>query len=208
VIGPLLRMLGAEQRVERHELIADLLAGLARQHVDVLGAFVTEDGSLLVRHVVDVFGRMRSPEAVPYLARLVRHGDLRVRMATLGALANIGTDAAQAQICAFLSDPEPMMRLRALSSLDAQGIRRVLPMLIDAVDARDLLNRRFTFRRAAINAMARTRVRDALPSLKRLAAAPFALGRHRGELRRLARLAVASIETPPVHVTSGASGAR
>jgi hypothetical protein len=208
VIGPLLRMLGAEQRLERHELIADLLAGLSRQHVDVLGAFVTEDGSLLVRHVADVFGRMRSPEAVPYLARLVRRGDLRVRMATLGALANIGTDAAQAQICAFLSDPEPMMRLRALSSLDAQGVRRVLPLLIDAVDAPDLLNRRFTFRRAAINAIARTRVRDALPSLRKLAGAPFALGRHRGELRRLARLAVASIETPPVLVISGGGGAR
>jgi hypothetical protein len=208
VIGPLLRMLGAEQRVERYELIADLLAGLGRQHVDVLGTFLTEGGSPLVRHVADVFGRMRSPEAVPYLARLVRHVDLRVRMATLAALANIGTDAAQAHLCTFLSDPEPMMQLRALSSLDAQGIRRVVPLLIDAVDAPDLLNRRFTFRRAAINALARTRVRDALPSLKRLAGALFVLGRCRGELRRLARLAVASIETPPVPATSGADGAR
>lgn len=198
LIGPLLRALDLEQRPRMRELLCDLLARLGPEHVDALGAFVSDNRWYLVRNLADVLGRMRSPQGVPYLARLVRHPDPRVRTETVSALASIGTEAAQAQICAFLDDPEPQVRLKALSSLDAQGMRVAMPALLSLLVAPDLLNRRFVLKRAAIEAVARMGVREALPALNKLAAAPFALGRRRRELRRLARMASAVIEEPPV----------
>lgn len=198
LIGPLLRALDLEQRPRMRELLCELLARLGPEHVDALGAFVSDNRWYLVRNIADVLGRMRSPQGVPYLARLVRHPDPRVRMETVSALASIGTEAAQAQICAFLEDPEPQVRLKALSSLDAQGMRVAMPVLLSLLVAPDFLNRRFVLKRAAIEAVARMGVREALPALNKLAAAPFALGRRHRELRRLARMAAAIIEEPLV----------
>jgi HEAT repeat protein/PBS lyase HEAT-like repeat-containing protein len=198
LIAPLLRMLDVEQRVRMRELLVDLLARLGPEHIDALGAFVSDNRWYLVRNIADVLGRMRSPRAIPYLARLVRHPDPRVRTETVTALANIGTEAAQVQICAFLDDPEPPVRLKALSSLDAQGMRVAMPALLALLEAPDLFSRRFVLRRAAIETLARMGVREALPTLKKLARAPFVLGRRRRELRRLARMAAAIIEEPPI----------
>jgi hypothetical protein len=206
LIGPLLRMLDREQRARMRELLCDLLVRLGPEHIDALGAFVTDSRWYLVRNIADVLGRMRNPQAVPYLVRLVRHPDPRVRSETVNALANIGTEAAQAQMCAFLDDPEPAVRLKALSSLDAHGLRAAMPALLGLLEAPDPFNRQFIFRRAAIEAVARNGVREALPILRKLARAPFAFGRHRRELRRLARMASAIIEEPPTSYGSQDGG--
>lgn len=205
LIGPLLRMLDLEQRARMRELLCDLLVRLGPEHIDTLGAFVTDNRWYLVRNIADVLGRTRSPQAVPYLTRLVRHPDPRVRTETVNALANIGTEAAQAQICAFLDDQEPTVRLKAVSCLDTQGLRVAMPALLALLETPDLFNRQFVFRRAAIEAVARNGVREALPTLKKLARAPFAFGRQRRELRRLARMAYAIIEEP-VTSRSGQDG--
>jgi HEAT repeats len=198
LIGPLLRMLDVERRPRMRDLLCDLLARLGPEHADSLGAFVSDNRWYLVRNIVDVLGRMRSPQAVPYLARLVQHADSRVRVEAVNALASIGTEAAQAQICAFLNDPEQPVRLRALSSLDAYGLRLAMPALLALLEARDPFNRRFALKQAAIESVARLGIREALPALKKVAGAPFVLGRRHRELRRLARMASAIIEEPPI----------
>ncbi|HEX4836675.1 MAG TPA: HEAT repeat domain-containing protein [bacterium] len=198
LIGPILRMLDVEHRPRMRDLLCDLLARLGPEHADSLGAFVTDNRWYLVRNIADVLGRMRSPQAVPHLARLVGHADSRVRMEAVNALAGIGTEAAQAQICAFLKDPEPPVRLRALSSLDAYGLRLAMPALLALLEDRDPFNRRFALKQAAIESVARLGIREALPTLKKVAGAPFVLGRRRRELRRLARMASAIIEEPPI----------
>jgi HEAT repeat protein len=175
-----------------------MLASLGPENVRALGAFVTDNRWYLVRNIADVLGRTRSPEAVPYLARLVSHPDSRVRTEAVDALASIGTEAAQLQICAFLNDPEPPVRLRALSSLDVHGMRMAMPALRHLLETRDLFNRRFVLKQAAIEALARLGVREALPALKKVAGAPFALGRRSRELRRLAQMAITIIEEPPI----------
>lgn len=208
VVGPLLRMLGVEQRREMLDVLCDLLAGLGAEHVDALGAFVTDERWFLVRSVADVLGRMRSPAAIPYLARLVRHADSRVRMETVKALASIGTDAAQAKICDFLQDADLTIRLWALSSLDAKGMRVAVPVLVTLLEMPDLLNRRFILRRAAIKAVANAGVREVLPSLKKIARTPFALGGRRRELRQLAHMAVVSIEKSAASQAADGNGSR
>jgi HEAT repeat protein len=193
-IGPMVERLGTEQGLEKRELVSELLVQFAPQHVDEVGAFVTDQRPDVVRHIAHILGLIRQPSGVQYLTQLVRHADLRVRVEALDALARIRTDEAQTQICIFLEDPEPIVRLRALTSLDAQGMRLAMPSLVPLLEAPDLLNRRFVFRRAAITAVAQVKATEALPSLKKLAGAPVAFGRCRGELRRLARAAVAAIE--------------
>jgi HEAT repeats len=193
-IAPLVRMLGGEQRPGMRGFLCDLLVDVAPGHVDELGAFVGDQRWYVLRDIAYILGRMRRPEGITYLVRLARHADVRVRMEVLGALTRIGTDPALAQICLFLHDPEQMVRLKALSSLDARGLRLAMSALAPLLEAPDLLNRWFVFRRAAINAVALLNVGEALPSLKKLARVRVALGRCRRELRRLAHEAVVSIE--------------
>ncbi len=194
LISPLVRALGAEPRAGMRGMLCDVLVRIGREHVDELGSFVTDPRWYLVRNLANILGRVRAPQGVPYLARLVHHSDSRVRTQTVDALASIGTEAAQALVGTFLNDPEENVRLRALRSLDARGMEGAVSALVAILEIRDPFNRLLVIRQAAIEAVARIGAREALPILKKLARARLVLGRPGRELRRLARMAVAAIE--------------
>ncbi len=194
LVSSLVRALGMEPRAGMRAMLCDVLVRIGREHVEELGSYVTDPRWYLVRNIANILGRLRAPQGVPYLARLVHHSDSRVRTYTVDALASIGTEAAQALIGTFLNDPEQNIRLRALKSLDAKGMKEALPTLLAILEIRDPFNRLFVIRRPAIEAVARMGAREALPILKKLARARLVLGRRSRELRRLARMTVAAIE--------------
>ncbi len=204
LIDPLVRALGTEPRSRMRGILCDLLVRIGADHVDELGAFVSDNRWYLVRNIAYVLGRIRSPHAVPYLAQLVPHSDSRVRLETVDALASIGTDAAQTQISTFLNDPEQAVRLRALRSLDVRGMQVAMPTLLALLEMRDPFNRLFVLKQAAIEAVARVAPRNALLVLTKMATRRFILGQRGRELRRLARMAVAVIAEAPVDERSPA----
>ncbi len=197
MVGPLVRVLGVETRAGMRAMLCDALVRIGPGHMDELGAFVTDPRWYLVRNIGYILGRMRTPQGVTYLAKLVQHSDARVRTQTVEALASIGTEDAQALIGAFLNDPEQSVRLRALRSLDARGMYVAMPKLLALLETRDPFNRLFVLKQAGIDAVARLGAREALPALKKLARARLVLSRRGRELRRLARMAIGIIESAP-----------
>ncbi len=194
LVGPLVHVLGTEPRAGMRAILCDLLVRMGPGPVDALGSFVTDSRWYLVRNIASVLGRVRAPEGIPYLGRLIHHWDYRVRAQTVDALVNIGTEDAQALIVAFLNDADERIRLRALKSLDTRGMQAAMPALLDVLDRRDPFHRRFALRHAAIEAVARLGARDALPALEKLARTGLVFSRQGRELRRLARTAVSIIE--------------
>jgi HEAT repeat protein len=184
-------------------MLRDLLVRIGQKHLDELGAFITDSRWYLVRNIADILGRLRSPEGIPHLVRLVRHWEPRVRTQALDALVSIGTESSQATISAFLDDREEKIRLRALKSLDHRGLPMAMPALQALVEGREPLNRSFVLRQAGIETAARLGARDALPALGRLARKRFVFNKHSRELRRLARMAQATIQGVPATDQAG-----
>ncbi len=199
LVAPLVRVLGTESRGVVRAMICDLLASIGADRLNELGAFVTDARWYLVRNVAEVLGRMRSSGAVPYLGQLVHHPDYRVRRETLNALASIGTEEAQTLVAGFLDDADERLRMRALQSLDTWEAWKAMPKLLAIVERRDLWNRQFEMKRAALEALARLGAKQCLPGIKKIARAGFVWGVRGRELRRLAGVAAAIIEgqTPP-----------
>lgn len=69
----------------------------------------------VARNAAGLLGQSRSQQAIPELARLLRHGDTRVRVAAVVALGQIGGAAAMARLESVLFDSTPDVRNRALS---------------------------------------------------------------------------------------------
>jgi hypothetical protein len=193
-VTPLVRVLGGEPRAGMRAILCDLLAGIGRDHVRELAAFVDDERWYLVRNIANILGRLQTPEVVGHLGRLVDHPEYRVRREVADALARVGTEEAQRLLVRLLDDPDPRIRLRALQALNAWGTRLALPRLLDLVAAPDPLNRLFAHKAAAVEALERLGAPEALPVLRRLARLPLALGAPRRRLRDLARRAVLAIE--------------
>ena len=58
---------------------------------------------LILEAAVEALGKIGDPSAIPILTKAVRKSYLRVRIATIEALANIGTDAAMKIINSYQS---------------------------------------------------------------------------------------------------------
>jgi hypothetical protein len=194
LIRPLVQALGEEPRAAHRALLCDLLVMVGRGHVDTFGRFLNDPRWYLVRNIANVLGRLRDPRAVPELSQLVGHAEYRVRREAVDGLAGIGTEEAQARLAALLDDPDQRIRLRAVKSLDAVGARRAMPRLIALLEGRDLLNRLFPLRQAALETLERVGAREALPVLRKLARRRFVLAARTQELRRLAGRAIGVID--------------
>jgi len=194
LVGPILRVLGGEPRGPMRAMLCDLLVRVSSASVDDLGRYVDDERWYLVRNVVDVLGRLRSPQGVTYLGRLVNHGDYRVRREAIAALATIGTEDAQTALTAFLDDADERIRTRAMQSLDITQAWLAMPRLLALVEQRDFFNRLFALKRVALEVLVRLGARQSLPAIKKIARARLVFGQRGRELRRLARVAVGIIE--------------
>jgi hypothetical protein len=194
LVHPLVQALGTEERAGARAMLCDLIIHLYHDRVGDLASFMADRRWYLVRNIADILGRMRSPQAVSHLSRLVTHPDYRVRRETLNALGSIGTGDAQAILTDFVDDPDERLRLRAIQSLDSLEAWRAMPKLLGILDRRDFFNKQFELKQASLEALARLGARQSLPAIRRLARARWVWGARGRELRRTAAMAAAIIE--------------
>jgi HEAT repeat protein len=107
------QLIAATELVDRrflYDLAASMPATLAvaRHHANDPTWYVA-------RNAAGLLGESRNQAAIPDLARLLRHGDTRVRIAAVVALGQIGGSAAMARLESVLFDAVPDVRNRALS---------------------------------------------------------------------------------------------
>lgn len=83
----------------------------------------------VVRNVADLLGELRVREAVPALARALRHGDPRVRRAAAFALARIGTPDTVESLAAVLRDANVELRMTVAGAVTGRELDALAPTL-------------------------------------------------------------------------------
>jgi hypothetical protein len=89
----------------------------------------------VVRNAAALLGEMQALEADAALARLLEHGDERVRYAAAAALARLATPAANAALQRMIVDTSPSVRLHAASAYATGSQVRTAAPLSAALDA-------------------------------------------------------------------------
>jgi hypothetical protein len=175
-----------------------------------------------VRNVAELLGELRVAEAVPPLARTLRHPDPRVRRAAALALARIGTPDTLEHLGALLRDDDAEIRTAVAAAIGGHEMETLAMPLVVAVEREADPRVRLEFYRAlgrlgsatALQALARgatpprwrwwkrrpDRRLSAIEGLK-IAGGPAALGTLEGllddrdsEIRRAAREALEDLD--------------
>ncbi|MGB4592596.1 MAG: HEAT repeat domain-containing protein [Coriobacteriia bacterium] len=168
-IAPLLEVLADEPDMSARKALVELISKTAQQHVSQLGEAVNDSRWYFVRNVVSILGATRRPEALPYLARTIHHGDSRVRREAIRACAGIRDRYAEEMLVAALADEDAQnvqLAARYLGTLGARGAVAALSMVAKG-DGRG--NRDVGSRVEAIEALGHIGSPDAIPVLAQLA---------------------------------------
>jgi len=196
IVAPLMMILGEELRAGTRRMLCDLIVALASDRVGDVGLFATDGRWYLARNVAYILGRLGDPQGIGYVARLTAHRDHRVRSEAVAALASIGGPDADTLLGKLLDDVDGRIRLKAVLSMSDRAVMLALPKLLRLLERLDPMQMTFALKQEIIAALARARVRDAIPALARFSQHRIAFGRRHRTLRRLAREAVTVIQTP------------
>ncbi len=130
------RLVQADSMADRRHFF-DLLKGQTeglRQVILMLG----HPEWFAVRNIADLLGELRVEEAVPALARTLRHPDVRVRRAAALALARVGTAATVEHLAGLLQDEDADLRAAvavAIGGREMEGL--AMPLVLAAERERD-----------------------------------------------------------------------
>jgi hypothetical protein len=102
---------------------------LGTAHTDVVLGILGNHQSAALPGAVALCGRLDLQVAVPPLDRLVSHREPEVRLATVEALAKIGSAGALTALERALDDPDRAVRLAAVTAVAAKGYRAALRRL-------------------------------------------------------------------------------
>ena len=168
-VGPLLEVLAEEPDMAVRKSLVDLISGMARRHVHALGERVSDPRWYFVRNVVAILGSTRSPEALTFLSRTLRHSDARVRRETIRAVASIRDRLAEEMLMAALSDEDPQNVGLAARSLGVVGSRVAFGALSAVARGEGRGNREPSARIEAIEALGRLGIPEAAEVLEGIA---------------------------------------
>jgi hypothetical protein len=169
MIDSLLEVLAEESDMAARKALVELISTNARGYIPELGARLGDRRWFLVRNVVAILGSTKSPEALNYLQRTLRHPDARVRRETIRGLAAIRVPSADTMLLSGLTDDDPQNVQMAARFLGSFGCRAAVPALLEAARGEGRGSRVPATRVQAIEALARINDPDSRPLLEDLA---------------------------------------
>jgi HEAT repeat protein len=113
--------------------IADVLAGMGREVVDELIAEFSDLNLPAKLAALDIIGRIRSLDAVPWLRERLHDPEPDVRARTCHALGQIGEPGSGSVLLETLNDAEWPVRAMAAKALGKIGHRDAIPTLCGAL---------------------------------------------------------------------------
>jgi HEAT repeat protein len=134
-ISAMVEALGSEDDMSARKRIVDTLAALCRECIPLLGAYVEDPRWYLVRNIVTIMARIRSPETIPYLRRTFDHPNPKVKAETIRALGLTGGYGACEVLMRGLRDDDERTRILCIRWLgrleEARAAGQLLKMLED-----------------------------------------------------------------------------
>jgi HEAT repeat protein len=168
-VEPLLEALADEPDMSARKALVELISEVAGENVALLGDRMLDPRWYFVRNVVAILGQSRSPDALQYLSKTLRHSDERVRRETIRAVSGIRDRLSEEMLVAALSDEDAQNVQLAARYLGTLGSRRAAPVLIAVARGEGRGNRTVGPQVEAIEALGRLGVADAIPTLEDLA---------------------------------------
>jgi HEAT repeat protein len=155
VIEPLLEVLANENDMNARKALIEMISISAKNYIAQLGARVTDNRWYFVRNVVSILASTRSPDALAYLQRTVRHNDARVRRETIRALAAIRSAMSDSMLATALDDEDTQNVEIAANYLGSLGSVPAVPALELVARAQSRGSHEQSARVEAIQALAR-----------------------------------------------------
>ena len=118
-IPVLLQRLAEEEATTNRRTLIDILVYLGRRELSLIVASINDPRWFFVRNLAVVLGRIQTPEAMPYLIKLTKHTDARVRKEAIRALSAFPDESASSTVCSALTDTDSSVRLAAIAALGA-----------------------------------------------------------------------------------------
>jgi hypothetical protein len=142
-LEPILTWIPNLSATQLRQLLEGVADRLAEAHPPEVLRILRSPGSEALASVVALCGRLQLMQTVPGLGDTVVHHDPAVRLASVQALAQLGTPAALAFVEKALDDQDRAVRLAAVRAVGARGYkgaqRRIESMVLGkAVGAMDL----------------------------------------------------------------------
>jgi HEAT repeat protein len=190
-------LLKAAEGVERPEARATLLASalrLAGPNPEGLRSLVADADPAVAAGAARLVGRLRTAEAAPELARLMRRPEASTRLAAVEALQELRSPSAAGHIEKALEDEDREVRIAAARALAALRWTAARPRLEALIDGKRLREADLTERIAFFEAYGTLAGPEAVPLLDRLLNGKNWLGRREsGDLRACAALGLGRI---------------
>lgn len=192
-VDPLLEQLASEEDMAARKLVIDLLNSMALKYISELGRHVTDSRWFVVRNVVSILGTTHTSAILPYIEKVVRHPEPRVRREVIRALSTIHDRLAHQLLVSALSDDDAQNVQLAARFIGAAGITMGVPALIQVAKGEGRGNRDVGPRVEALEALGRLGAREALPALEGLARGRSIMSGRGREVRTAAEAAIAQI---------------
>lgn len=132
-VNVLVDLLSEADEPARRRTLIDVLAQVADRSPEPVVERMRDPRWYVVRNLVLVLGKTRRADVAPALERAFGHGDHRVRVEALRALAAVHHPGLQRLVARALRDPHELVRHSAIGILGVQGSPESERMLIGAL---------------------------------------------------------------------------
>ncbi|NNF08064.1 MAG: HEAT repeat domain-containing protein [Candidatus Eisenbacteria bacterium] len=145
-------LIEVESKTSREKMLR-AISKAASNRIDLLIPYLENPDPRMVKDIVQVLGATQNDEALVPLRNMMRHPNVDVRGATLGALVQIGFAKSGDIILAALEDSDPKIRIAAVNSLGQAG-RMGIGVLLQTVEDRKFRDRSLNEKKAFLRALA------------------------------------------------------
>jgi HEAT repeat protein len=196
-VGPDALSLGAElvghgPNEDIRSLALRFLEGIGRKNPPALAALAHDDKPDFTRIVVAVFGKIRDPETIPFLADVLSFRNKASRLRAILALGQFPEEAASKILTALLRDPDEDIRTQAAEVVRLAGDAPAIADLMEIVARKKFHLRAAAEKAAFLKALGRSRSEGACALLAKILQTSTLIGRRRIRETRLG--AVAGLE--------------
>jgi hypothetical protein len=196
-LAPLIRATETTRVVALQERLRGAIAGLAREHPEILTDLLRNPDEVVVIGAARLGGQIGLTNAVPAIGALLKNSSVTVRKAATEALVSIKTGAALDALQTALDDSDREVRIaaaRGIGSLRYQPARARLETVLQSKIVRDA---DLTEKMAFFEAFGSVANAESVETLDKLLNGKKLLGgRESPELRACAAMALGKVGTP------------